>query len=36
LSQNTTDVDKKTSSKSRDVSFKSFPQDMGAPPEKPN
>jgi len=36
LSQSTTDVDKKTSSKSRDVSFKSFPQDMGAPPEKPN
>jgi hypothetical protein len=36
LSQNTTDVDKKTSSKSRDVSFKSFPQDMGVPPEKPN
>ena len=34
LTQNNTDVDKKTSSKSRDVTFKSFPQDMGAPSEK--
>lgn len=36
LIQNNTDADKKTSSKSRDVAFKSFPQDMGAPAEKPN
>jgi hypothetical protein len=36
LNQNNTDANKKTSSKSRDVSFKSFPQDMGAPPEKPD
>jgi hypothetical protein len=36
LTQNNTDADKKTSSKSRDVTFKSFPQDMGAPPEKQN
>jgi hypothetical protein len=31
LTQNNTDANKKTSSKSRDVAFKSFPQDMGAP-----
>lgn len=36
LIQNSTDANKKTSSKSRDVAFKSFPQDMGAPAEKPN
>jgi hypothetical protein len=36
LTQNNNDADKKTSSKSRDVTFKSFPQDMGAPPEKQN
>jgi hypothetical protein len=36
LTQNNTDADKKTSSKSRDVTFKSFPQDMGAAPEKQN
>ena len=36
LTQNNTDADKKTSSKSRDVTFKSFPQDMGVPPEKQN
>ena len=34
LIQNTTDAAKKTSSKSRDVTFKSFPQDMGVSPEK--
>jgi hypothetical protein len=31
LTQNNTDADKKTSLKSRDVSFKSFPQDLDAP-----
>src|ERR1700690_3670703 len=31
LTQNNTDANKKTSSKSREVAFKSFPQDMGAP-----
>jgi hypothetical protein len=31
LTQNNTDADKKTSSKSRDVTFKSFPQDLDAP-----
>ena len=31
LTQNNTDADKKTSSKSREVSFKSFPQDLDAP-----
>jgi hypothetical protein len=31
LSENTTDANKKTTSKSRDVSFKSFPQDLDAP-----
>jgi hypothetical protein len=34
LTQNNIDADKKTSSKSRDVTFKSFPQDLGAPSEK--
>ncbi len=34
LTQNNTDANKKTSSQSRDVTFKLFPQDMGAPPEK--
>jgi hypothetical protein len=34
LTENSTDANKKTSSKSRDVTFKSFPQDLGAPPEK--
>jgi hypothetical protein len=36
LTQNNTDADKKTTSKSRDVSFKSFPQDLDASPEKHN
>ena len=36
LTQNNTDADKKTSSKSRDVTFKSFPQDLDAPAEKHN
>lgn len=36
LTQNTTDADKKTSSKSRDVVFKSFPQDLGEPSVKRN
>jgi hypothetical protein len=36
LTQNSTDADKKTTSKSREATFKSFPQDMGAPPEKKN
>ena len=36
LIQNSTDADKKTSSKSRDVTFKSFPQDLDAPAEKRN
>jgi hypothetical protein len=36
LIQNNTDADKKTSSKSRDVTFKSFPQDLDAPSEKRN
>jgi len=34
LTQSGTDTNKKTVSKSREVSFKSFPQDMGAPPQK--
>jgi hypothetical protein len=34
LTQNTTDANKKTSSKSRDVSFKSFPQDLDSTPPK--
>ncbi len=36
LIQNTTDASKKTASKSRDVVFKSFPQDLGEPAEKHN
>jgi len=36
LTQNNTDADKKTSSRSRDVTFKSFPQDLDAPAEKRN
>jgi hypothetical protein len=36
LTQNNTDADKKTSSKSRDVTFKSFPQELDAPAEKRN
>jgi hypothetical protein len=35
LNQYTSDADKKTSSKSRDVVFKAFPQDLGADPAKP-
>jgi hypothetical protein len=35
LKQNTSDADKKTSSKSREVVFKAFPQDLGADPAKP-
>jgi hypothetical protein len=34
LVQYTTDANKKTLAKSREVSFKSFPQDMGTAPEK--
>ena len=34
LLQYTTDANKKTLAKSREVSFKSFPQDMGTAPEK--
>ena|SRR5437868_6350378 len=34
LTQSSTDTNKKTVSKSREVSFKSFPQDMGTPPQK--
>jgi hypothetical protein len=36
LTQNNTDANKKTTSKSREVAFKSFPQDMGEPAEKHN
>jgi hypothetical protein len=36
LTQHTTDANKKTSSKSREVAFKSFPQDMDAAPAKQN
>jgi len=36
LAQYTTDANKKTSSKSREVSFKSFPQDMDSAPAKQN
>jgi hypothetical protein len=36
LFQNTTDANKKTSSKSREVSLKSFPQDIDADPAKRN
>jgi hypothetical protein len=35
LKQYTSDADKKTSSKSREVVFKAFPQDLGADPAKP-
>ncbi|MBZ5651151.1 MAG: hypothetical protein LAO18_11770 [Acidobacteriia bacterium] len=34
LIQNTTDADKKTAAKSRDVALKSFPQDLDAPAQK--
>jgi hypothetical protein len=34
LTQNNTDANKQTSSKSRDVSFKSFPKDLGAPADR--
>jgi hypothetical protein len=34
LTQHTTDADKKTTSKSRDVAFKSFPEDLDAQPAK--
>ena len=36
LTQYSVDSNQKTSSKSRDVVFKSFPQDMGSKPEKKN
>jgi len=36
LTQYSTDSNQKASSKSRDVVFKSFPQDMGSKPEKKN
>ena len=36
LTQSNTDATKKTTSKSRDVSLKSFPQDLDASPEKHN
>ena len=36
LTQHSTDADKKNLSKSREVSFKSFPQDLGNGPEKQN
>ena len=36
LTQSNTDASKKTTSKSRDVSLKSFPQDLDASPEKHN
>ena len=36
LTQNATDANKKTTSKSREVAFKSFPQDAGAEPAKHN
>jgi hypothetical protein len=36
LVQNTTDSSKKTSAKSRDVTFKSFPQDIETAPAKQN
>jgi hypothetical protein len=35
LSQNTTDANKKTSSKSREVALKSFPQNLDQEPAKP-
>lgn len=34
LTEHTTDADKKTSSRSREVAFKSFPQDMAPSPQK--
>lgn len=34
LTQNTTDVNKKTSAKSRDVTLKSFPRDLDTPAQK--
>jgi len=34
LVQNTTDANKKTTAKSRDVDFKSFPQDLDTPAQK--
>jgi hypothetical protein len=34
LTQYSTDINKKTSSKSREVAFKSFPQDMAPAPQK--
>jgi hypothetical protein len=34
LTQTSTDANQKTSSRAREVTFKSFPQDMGAPAEK--
>jgi hypothetical protein len=34
LTQNNTDANKQTSSKSRDVAFKSFPKDLGAPADR--
>jgi len=34
LTMYTTDVNKKTSTRSREVAFKSFPQDMGPSPQK--
>lgn len=34
LTESSTDANKKTTSKSREVAFKSFPQDMGSPPGK--
>lgn len=36
LTQYDTDANQKTSSRSREVAFKSFPRDMGAGAEKPN
>jgi hypothetical protein len=36
LTQYTTDANKKTSSKSREVAFKSFPQDLDSAPPKQN
>jgi len=34
LIQNTTDANKKTTAKSRDVAFKSFPKDLDTPAQK--
>jgi hypothetical protein len=36
LTESSTDANKKTTSKSREVAFKSFPQDMGPAPGKPD